>query len=103
MAVEVRREVPQLHRNAVVRFVPSVRHSAVINACRCCSLVLFRVEMLAASKEFIRREHPIYRDGVATVRGTAKPQRTVTPSTACHLDLVASNNFAANQTVTFVV
>jgi len=103
VAVEVRHEGPQLRRNTVVRFVRALRHSAVIDGCRCRSLVFFSCQHFHSSKDFIRRGHPIYRDWVAMLRGTAKSQGTVTPCTARHLNLVASNNLPANQTVTFVV
>src|SRR5437867_10149485 len=54
-------------------------------------------------EDFVRRQHPIHRNGVTTLRRTTEPQRPIAACSAGYLDLPASNNPAANQAVTFFV
>ena len=65
--------------------------------------MIFRYRRLRQRHEFVSRQHPIHRNGVALFRWTIEPQRTVAAGYASDLDLPPRNEIAANQTVTFLI
>jgi hypothetical protein len=52
---------------------------------------------------FVGRQDPIHWYRMATLRRTAEPQRPIPTSSAHDLDLLAGDNLAANQTITFLI
>src|SRR4051794_18916664 len=60
-------------------------------------------QLFRFGENFICGKHPIHWNGVALFRWTIKSQRSVAAGSASDLDLTSQDEFAANQTVTFLV
>src|SRR5207302_10044731 len=54
-------------------------------------------------QNFIGRQDPIHRNRMAALCWTTKAQWSVSACAASYLDLPASNNFAANEAVPFLI
>jgi len=67
------------------------------------SFALFGCHLFHSGEDLIRGQHPIHWNGVAPFRWTTQPQRPVAAGSASDLDLAPRDEFAANQTVTFLV
>jgi len=103
-SLEIEREFAQSRCDPVVSTiagrVPSV---AAANGSRYCSFAFFGNHPLHFRENLIRRQYPIHRNWVATLRRTTNPQRPVAACSARYLDLPASNDFATDQAETFLV
>jgi hypothetical protein len=102
--LEVERELPQSRCDTVVLFMGRLRMSIVTaSRCQCGSFAFFGRPHLDAREDFIRGQHPIHRNRVTTLARTTQPQRSIPARPTAHLDLSASNDLAAYETVTSVI
>jgi hypothetical protein len=103
-ALEVESELAPSRCDVVVRSFRVLKSAIVVIRWRWCgSFALFGFQHLEPGDDFIRRQHPIHWNRITASRWATQPQRAVAACFARHVDLAASNNLTANQTVALVI
>jgi len=67
------------------------------------NIAVLSLQQREIRQNFIGRQDPIHRYRMAAFRRTTQPQRSVSMGPARHLNLLAGDNLAADQTVTFLI